>query len=238
MGKEAFFCHWGLAVPYCADLINGSKVHNVSATVSGISRGADEAFKRISRPGKALEFTGYMTIEGYNKAINRFEYFTGYSDDYVPQFTFAAENTRAEYLDCPEATAIYPGGTSSNSGGYGNAQPYFQYNANDELYYRFQYGEKHIDEMNNQQLAVTNVVLQYIRGEARDAKGYLKFDVVGSGKVQIFTNGQMIEGTWRRDSETKPAKFYDELGDEIVLNQGKTWICVIRNSHAEHVIIK
>jgi hypothetical protein len=234
MGKNAFFCHWGLAVPYCADLINSSRVDNISAKVVGVDRGADEAFKRISRPGKALEFTGYMTIEGFNQAINRFEYFTAYSNDFVPQFTFAAENTRVEYLDCPEATKIYPGGTSSNSGGYGSHQPRFEYDATDNLYYRYQYGDKHIDEMNNQQLTVSNVVFQYMKGESRDAKGYLKFDVLGNGKSIIFTNGQVIEGTWRRDREDQPAKFYDELGDEVVLNQGKTWICVIRNSHAEH----
>jgi hypothetical protein len=88
--------------------------------------------------------------------------------------------------------------------------------------------------MTNQQLTVSNVVFQYIKGESRDANGYLLFDVVGSGRAQVFTNGRVVEGTWRRDSESKPAKFYDANGTEIVLNSGQTWICVIRNSHAEH----
>ncbi|MDR0221540.1 MAG: DUF3048 domain-containing protein [Lachnospiraceae bacterium] len=238
IGKNAFFCHWGLAVPYCSDLINSSKVDNISVKLTGVNVGADEAFKRISRLGKALEFTGYMIIDGYKKAVERLKYDTAYSEDFVPQFTFAAENTRIEYEDFPAITDIYPGGSANNGGGYGNAQPHFAYNADDFLYYRYEYGGKHIDEMNDQQVAVSNVVLQHTKGWARDAKGYLQFDFLAGGKAQVFTNGKMIEGTWTREAENRPAKFYDDLGNEIVFNQGKTWICVIRNDFANKIVLE
>ena len=234
MGRQAIFAHWGLAVPYCADLINGPSVDNISAAVRGISRGASEAFTRVSRPGKALEFTGYMTIDGYNRAVDRLGYAKNYSSDFVPQFAFAGE--RLSYSNAPGATVIRPGGTSRNRSGYGNGNPYFTYNADDQLYYRFQYGGRHIDEMNNQQLTVTNVIYQYTNGEARDANGYLRFDILGSGTARIFTSGRMIEGTWRRDSETSPARYYDAAGNQIQLNQGKTWICLIWNSYAEFAV--
>jgi hypothetical protein len=239
MGKDAFFCHWGLAVPYCADLINSAKVDNVSQnTDKEVKVTAVEAYRRISRPGKALEFTGYMDIPGFIKAVERLGYRTTYADDFVPQFTFAAENTRVEYIDFPAVSKIYPGGTSSNGGGYGYATPCFEYNPDDYLYYRTEYGAKHIDEMNNQQIAVSNVVLQHINGWARDAKGYLQFELLNGGKAQVFTNGKMIEGTWTRAAEDQPAKFYDDLGDEIIFNQGKTWICVIRNDYADKILLE
>jgi hypothetical protein len=228
MGAGAIFAHWGLAVPYCGDLINGTSVDNISAAVRGIDTAANEAFKRVSRPGKALEFTGYLDIAGYNSAVTRLGYSTSGGNQ---QFTFSAN---VDYSSHPQATKVYPGGTSNNSGGYGNAKPYFEYNAENKLYYRFQYGGKHIDEMNNEQLTVANVVFQYMNGEARDANGYLKFDVTGNGRAQIFTNGRVVEGTWKRDDISRPAKFYDANGTEVVLSSGKTWICVIRNSHAEH----
>jgi S-DNA-T family DNA segregation ATPase FtsK/SpoIIIE len=73
---------------------------------------------------------------------------------------------------------------------------------------------------------------------------YLSFDVHDSGnKVVVFTNGKMIEGTWERPPEDGygrqvPAKFYDLQGSEIVLNHGKTWICLIWDIYADDIVIE
>jgi hypothetical protein len=48
----------------------------------------------------------------------------------------------------------------------------------------------------------------------------------------------MIEGTWKRSSNEKPAKFYDSSDQEILLNTGKTWICVIWEKYSDKVIIE
>ena len=236
IGKRAFFTHWGLAVPYSSDLINSDKVDNVSVTLRGINRGADEAFKRIPRPGYALEFTGYVDIPGYERALNRLGYDQNYPADFIPQFIFAAEGTRVEYLNYPEATIIRPGGTAMNRGGYGDAKASFEYNEEEKVYYRFQFGGRHIDEMNDAQLYVSNIVLQYAHGEVRDANDYLAFGVHGEGRAQVFTNGRVIEATWKRfGGDLTPAKFYDENDNEIIFNQGKTWICLIWKDFGEFV---
>ena len=239
MGYEAIYCNWGLARPYVEELINRDTVQNISAAVGGIYHPSDEAFGRIKRPGYATEFTGYLFIDGLSKAIERQEYETEYDKDYVPQFTFVADDVLAEYEGNENATKIYPGGQDSNKGGYGNYNPYFEYNSEDNLYYRFQDGKKQIDEYNNEQLAVTNVVFQYCHGEVRDAKDYLAFGVHGEGKAIVFTNGRVINGTWKRfDGDATPAKFYDEDDNEIIFNQGKTWICNIWNEYSDFVEYK
>lgn len=236
MGYEAIYCNWGLARPYVEELINRDTVQNISAAVEGIYHPSDEAFGRIKRSGYATEFTGYLFIDGLKKAIERHEYETEYDEAYVPPFTFIADNHRAEYEDCKDATIIRPGGTSDNSGGYGAYNPYFEYNEEDKLYYRFQDGQKQIDEYDGGQLAVSNVVLQYCHGEVRDSKDYLAFGVHGEGEALIFTNGKVIEATWKRfDGDATPAKFYDKEGNEIIFNQGKTWICNIWDEYGEFV---
>lgn len=236
MGYEAIYCNWGLARPYVEELINRDTVQNISAAVVGIHNPSDEAFGRLSRPGYATEFTGYLFMDGLEKAIERHDYQTKYDKDYVPQFTFAADGYRAEYEDEKEALLIYPGGQSSNSGGYGSANPYFEYNEADNLYYRFQNGSKQIDEYNGEQLRVSNLVLQYCHGEVRDKKDYLAFGVHGEGDALVFTNGKVIEAIWKRyDGDATPAKFYDKDNNEIVFNQGKTWICNIWDEYGEFV---
>lgn len=237
MGYEAIYCNWGLARPYVEELINRDTVYNVSAAVVGIHNPADEAFYRVSRPGYAQEFTGYLKIAGVFKAVERLGYDWNYDEDHVRPFLFAADDVIADYTDNEDAVMIYPGGKSgSNAGGYGAYHPYFEYNEEDHLYYRYQDGKKQIDELNGDQLTVTNVIFQYCHGEVRDDHDYLAFGVHGEGDAIVFTNGKVIKGTWSRyDGDSTPARFFDENGDEIIVNQGKTWICNIWEEYGEFV---
>lgn len=238
MAYDSIYVNWGLAVPFVGPIINTDRIDNVSEPVEGIDVPAAEAFDRISRPGYKKEYTGYVFIDGYNKAVDRLGYETEYRQDrFVQAFTFAADGYKAEYADYPSATKIYPGGTQSNAGGYGNANPCFTYNEEDGLYYRTQYGSAHIDEMNGEQLAVTNVVFKVCHGEVREPvdKDYLAFEVHGEGEAYVFTNGKVIHGTWKRNSDYEPNLFYDENGNEIVFNQGKTWICNIWQEYQEYI---
>ncbi len=238
MGYEAIYCNWGLAVPYVEELINRDTVQNISAGVRGIHNPADEAYDRISRPGYADEFRGYLFIDGLMKAAERLDYDWKYDDAYVPPFTFAADGGKAQdnYKDADTATMIYPGGTEGNRGGYGAYSPYFEYHEEDGLYYRYQDGKKQIDEIDGSQLTAANVVFQYCHGEVRDDHDYLAFGVHGEGDAIVFTGGKVIKGTWKRfDGDATPAKFYDEDGEEIIFNQGKTWICNIWEEFGEFV---
>lgn len=238
MGYQAIYCNWGLARPYVEELINRDTVQNISAAVEGIYNPAHEAFDRVSRPGYATEFTGYLFIDGMLEAAERLEYDWKYDEAHVAPFAFAIDGTRAEdnYADADTATMIYPGGQEGNKGGYGAYNPYFEYNEEDQLYYRYQDGEAQIDELNGEQFAVSNVVFQYCHGEVRDDHDYLAFGVHGEGDAIVFTGGKVIKGTWERyDGDATPAKFLDENGEEIIFNQGKTWVCNIWQEYGEFV---
>lgn len=238
MGYEAIYCNWGLARPYVEELINRDTVQNISAGVQGINNPAKNAFARVDRPGYADEFRGYLFIDGMLEDAERLGYDWEYDDAYVPPFTFAADGAKAEenYGDMEDVLTIYPGGTEGNKGGYGAYNPYFEYHKEDGLYYRYQNGEKQIDELDNSQLAVSNVVFQYCHGEVRDDHDYLAFGVHGEGDAIVFTGGKVIKGTWKRyDGDATPAKFYDGDGEEVIFNQGKTWVCNIWEEYGEFV---
>ena len=238
MGYQAIYCNWGLARPYVEELINRDTVQNISAAVEGIYKPAHEAFGRVKREGYATEFTGYMFIDGMLEAAERLGYEWAYDDAYVPPFTFAAEGVVAQdnYADAETATTIYPGGKEGNKGGYGAYNPYFEYNEAENVYYRFQEGVPQVDEIDGSQLAVSNVVLQYCHGEVRDDHDYLAFGVHGEGDAIVFTGGKVIKGKWMRyDGDATPAKFFDENGEEIIFNQGKTWVCNIWEEYGEFV---
>lgn len=235
MAYDAIYVNWGLARPFVEELINSDRIDNVSQAVAGIAKPSPEAFKRISRKGYATEFTGYLTIDGYEEAVERLGYETTYRDQFVQAFTFAADDYPAQYEEEEDALLIYPGGTEKNKSGYGNGNPYFEYHEDDGLYYRYQYDAPQIDEENDKQVAVSNVIFKICHGEVREpaAKDYLAFGVHGDGEAYVFTAGKVIHGTWNRASDYDPNLFFDENGEEIVFNQGKTWICNIWKEYAD-----
>lgn len=241
MAYDSIYVNWGLARPWVEELINSDRIDNISATVAGIYNGYDAAFKRDSSiiSGATTEFTGYLDVAGYEKGVETQGYEPEYRDTFVKAFEFADDGYLATYDDCPDATKVYPGGTQTNSGGYGSHNPCFEYNEEDRLYYRTQWGQAHIDGRNNEQLTVTNVIFKVCHGEERlpddPNYDYLAFGVHGTGDAYVFTNGKVIEGTWRRDSDTSPNLFFDKDGNEIVLNQGKTWICCIWDDYAQYM---
>ncbi len=52
----------------------------------------------------------------------------------------------------------------------------------------------------------------------------------GGGSGYYITNGKAIPVTWKKDSTNAPARYYDADGNEITMNQGKTWVCVVQDS--------
>ncbi len=53
---------------------------------------------------------------------------------------------------------------------------------------------------------------------------------LGSGKVYVFTNGVVYEGTWSRTDRLKPFELKDSAGGVIKLTPGQTFVEVARAS--------
>jgi len=243
---DAIYCNWGLARAWVEEIINSDKIDNVSQALAGINNGAPEAYGRVSRPGYATEFTGYLMLDGYKQAVERLGYETEYRKDrFKYNFQIADDDCWATYADKTDITEIWPGGSGKNSGGYGNYgenNVHFEYNAEDGLYYRYQYGGAQIDEYNNEQIAVRNVILKVCVGGEHfpdnASYDYLWFETTGQGGGYIFTNGKMIPCLWSREDLNSPTVYTDANGNEIILNQGKTWICNIWSDYQQYIELK
>jgi hypothetical protein len=76
-------------------------------------------------------------------------------------------------------------------------------------------------------LAPKNVVVMtvsYVGGDPRDGNIGAEATLLGTGKLQVFTGGKVITGTWTRPDRAKPAKLLDAAGAEIKLAPGQTWV--------------
>ena len=56
---------------------------------------------------------------------------------------------------------------------------------------------------------------------------YLKAIIECSFDGIYITDGKAIPITWEKDGEFGVTHYYDHDHNEIVLNQGKTWVCII-----------
>ena len=147
-------------------------------------------------------------------------------------FQFAPDsdpNTLEQYSDSITANKIDMSPT------YPVTNSYFVYNPDTGLYDRFQHlsgaaDGPHIDKANDKQLSFKNVLIQNTYFEVRDQKGYLAFqchDTTRDG--WYFTNGRGIHVTWKKTADYSPTRYYDDDGNEIKLNTGKTMICIVED---------
>lgn len=237
---DAIICHWGSAY-YANDLLNSSEVDNISQATEGIKTSTTGAFDRYNRGGGYNSTdSAYMFVNGLMEGVETRGYNWDYDDTFEPKFLFAADGYRATYDDAPSATKIWPG----EKGNYNTVGAYFEYDAATNKYNYYEYGSPLKDEHNGQALQVDNVVLQVCYAEERDEHGYLIMELHrdndhpgnGNGHLLVFTNGKVVEGYWeRKEGNDKPAKYYDTDGNEIVFNQGKTFVCQIWDKWEDYI---
>ncbi len=223
---DAIYAHYGQSA-YAVSLLEQDYVDNLS----GLSSIGGVVFYRTS--DRVAPHNAYASAKGIDAGIERLGYRTAYRDDYKGKFTFAHDDE-----------LIVPSGDDSYDAkvvrpGYLINKPWFEYNEDDGKYYRFQYDDKQIDDVNMEQLSVDNLVLQYSSWEQVDDKGYLGFDCHSGGKMTYITHGKAQDGAWiRYDGDLGAVRYYDSEGNEIIFNQGKTWICIIQDSLGDKVEIE
>lgn len=104
----------------------------------------------------------------------------------------------------------------------------WSYDQASNTYKRKNGGESHTDLNNKQQLAPTNVVVQFQK-ESNANDGYpgnvhLLYGTTGSGKALFFIGGTATEGKWTKASRVARTKYTDSKGNEIVFSKGQIWI--------------
>lgn len=74
---------------------------------------------------------------------------------------------------------------------------------------------------------VTNVIVEEHPHRVYDSVGRRDIDIVGEGRVWVFRDGESIEGVWKKTNRADITRYYDDQGDEIILNRGVTWINIV-----------
>lgn len=223
---DAFLVHFG--GPF---FINDLLEEETTQSING-SAGSDEpAFFRTT--DRSSPHNAYVSGEGILDVISQKGYnleYRGLTESGHYNFATKAEPNTLEQYSTGARSATY----IDMSGCYPLTRCYFEYNEEDGLYYRSQHlsGDTdgpHIDEATGEQLKFKNILVQNTHHEEL-GEGYLAFqchDTTRDG--WFFTNGKGIHVTWEKTSDYGATRYYDDFGNEITLNTGKTMVCIVED---------
>ncbi len=104
----------------------------------------------------------------------------------------------------------------------------YQYNPTSQNYLRWQGREPFLDGLDKKQVAVKNLIIQFVPEEIHlDKEDRLRIEVTGTGAALIFYHGQMAKGKWVKDNLSSRTVFYDENNREIIFPPGNIWVEVV-----------
>lgn len=222
---DAFIIHTGH--PYYVDELIAAPD---TQTINESNYPDSEAFYRDE--SRSSPHNAYATGQKILQTINRKGYpltYRGLADSSHFRFTGASSQNTLEQYGTDAQSAVY----IDMSGCYPLTRCYFDYNPEDGLYYRSQYlsggtDGPHIDAQTGKQLTFKNILVQNVKAwDLGDS--YLAYQCEDNTEDGwYFTNGKGIHVTWEKSSDYGATKFYDDFGNEIILNTGKTMICIVQ----------
>jgi hypothetical protein len=208
---DAVYAHFGqstFAKPYLSNLDH----------INGLEAIGSVAYFRSS--DRKSPHNAYTSGERLNKSIEKLGFKKEYNSEYKGHYLFAKtghEVTLKDAESVKDAYKVYPG--------YVYNKPWFEYHEDDGLYYRYQYGKAH--EGDEGQIRVKNIILQYCPSAHYATTEYLNINVHNDSFGMYVTGGRAIPVKWSKDGEFGPTHYYDMENNEIILNQGKTWVCIV-----------
>ncbi len=225
---DAIYMHFGQA-SYAVELLEKDYVDNIN----GLGPAGDVTYYRTT--DRQAPHNVYTSKAGIDAGIDMLGYRRDHYEGYKGKFKFCDLDKEVTNEDGYSAKHIEPK--------YKINKPWFEYNEKTGKYDRYQYDGPQIDDLTGEQLSYDNVILQYNFWVQLDDKDYLAFDCHKGGAIQYCTKGKCVPGTWKREInednyDMSAIRYYDLDGNELEINNGKTFVCVVQNDQVENVVVE
>ncbi|MHB8128535.1 MAG: DUF3048 domain-containing protein [Mobilitalea sp.] len=220
---DAIYIHYG-RTKYAVSKIKELGIDDMDG-MSGIGTTVFYRDNSIRAPHNA-----FASLEGILAGIKKKGFETQYGEEYEPHYSFYEEDT-----DLAEGTNVNK--ISLKFSAY--TSPYLEYNKSDKLYYRYQFGAAHKDAVTGNQLAFKNIIVQFVKEWDIDKNDYQTMDLAdASGSGYYITNGKMVPITWKKNEANRKMRYYNEVGVELIINPGKTFITLFPRDRTQEVVIE
>ena len=203
---DAIYVHFGWS--YMAE----SQIPSLG--INNINGLYDSGFFRDTSLNVAYEHTAFTSMEGIKNTIKNKGYRTTTSKK-VP-FNYSLEDY--------DLNGELANNVIINLSRY--YQVTFKYDSFSKTYSRFVNNIPNVDYVTKKQYTTKNILILRINNYTI-AYPLQQFDNIGSGTGHFITNGKLINIRWEKSSRESPTKYYDLEGNEILLNDGNTYVEII-----------
>jgi hypothetical protein len=138
--------------------------------------------------------------------------------EYPEQFNFLTASVVSDFKKAENISIDY----------WGSYEVLYEYNSLGNNYLRFLNSKDnpHLLE-NGEQLKVKNIIVQHVETSTKDSQGRQDIDLESGGKMKLFRDGLLIEGSW--ENNKGDITYFNAAGEQIKINPGQTWIQVVPN---------
>ncbi len=209
---DAIYCHFG-HTKYATSKIKSLGTENLS----GLSAIGGVVYYRDSHI--AAPHNVFTTGEKMKKGAKKL----GYS-------LKRDENAMAKHFNFHEKDTALAGGKKADKitipfSNYSTCK--MKYDAGKKVYKKYEYNKKHMDTYYKKQLAFKNVIIQLVSEKNIDRNGYQTMSLNNNkGSGYYYTDGKRTSITWVRNEDTNTMEYYDDTGNLLTVNPGKTYIAV------------
>lgn len=213
-GFDAVYVNWGMMkeVRTYVDSLNLTHFEGLYNQGGLFSRD-----KERRKAGYALEHTGVFDGTRVDDVLNDKGKRTDIEED--------KRDTAFTFVAITDTVTPTGGACKEVKVDFGAALATLTYDETTNKYWKSYNGKPQIDGKTGNQLSFTNVLV--LETKIKGAANGIHHDVDWHGGEGYYvSNGAMQKITWSKESEESRLMLYDENGNELVLNRGKSYIAV------------
>ncbi len=213
---ESIFVHYGQSIYTTEMLKKFDDLNGLDGDLANVTFFRDSSRK--------APHNAYINGESIVAGIEKREYRTEHGSTYPGVFLFSGDEVTLD--NGVDAKVVEPG--------YAVNKPWFVYNEETGLYERYQYKAAHVDTNTGEQLAFKNIIFRVCDYSMFPDNKYLDVKTASYGGAgKYITNGKAVDITWVKEVEDGIVTYYDANGNELEINKGKTFVCIVLNDATE-----
>ncbi|MEG2348269.1 MAG: DUF3048 domain-containing protein [Clostridia bacterium] len=216
--QGAIYTHFGWS-PKAESTIKSMGANNINGIYDDyfwrVGGGYHNAFSSIKNITNMANKKGYLTI--------------GSSE---PKYKYSVNEVNLESEKNVESLNITYSNLHNTS---------YDYDETKKVFLRSMRSIKDIDRETKEQYFAKNIVIMYVKNYAlidSENKGRQELDNVATGMGYYLTNGKCIDITWKKDSIKSKTIWLNQKGEEIVLNDGITYVQIVPENNKVNFVYK
>jgi len=216
-GFDAFYVNWGMDETI-RSYVQSLKIDQFDGMYNPYKLFGRDNARRSS--GYALEHTGYFDGTRFAEVVQ--------TNGIRTELLSEKQGTAFQFHDLGVVQSPQGDACTKAHIDFGATTATLTYDESTNTYLKQINGNAHMDGKTGTQLAFTNVFVLETSISIRDAQGHKKVDWKGDSKGTGYyiSNGHMQKIRWSKSSEGAYLRFFDESGNEIQINRGKSYIAV------------